>query len=151
KPSDPRSSAAKVSTACTSFAGRSDPRGQADLDAEAVTAPEELVMTRPTFSEHLQAYDRLWRCIIVPEYLLLILAFAAGPPLARVLLGPPEAPEELRVWVLVVSSLMAGVALLLMVVSAWGTRWTARKFGLLCPSCAAPLTGRNRHAALGAG
>src|SRR5262245_54605611 len=70
---------------------------------------EGLVMTRATFSDHLQAYDRLWRSITVAVYLLLVLAFAAGPPLAQVLLEPwvgePEAPQGRRVWGLVVSSL----------------------------------------------
>jgi len=112
-------------------------------------------MTRATFSEHLQTYDRLWRWIVVAAFLLLVLACAASPPLAQVLLGQSlgqaEAPEQRRVLVLVVSGLIVAVALFLLVLSMWGTRWTARKFGLLCPSCAAPLTGTNRHAALGAG
>jgi hypothetical protein len=112
-------------------------------------------MTRDTFSEHLQAYDRLWRWLTVAEFLLLMLAFAAGPPLAQVLLGQrlghPEGPEERRAAVLVFSGLMVGMGLLMLVLLSWATRWTAKRFGLLCPSCAVPLTGMNRYAALGAG
>src|SRR5262245_13423167 len=112
-------------------------------------------MTRARFSEHLQAYDRRWRWITVAAFLLLVLAFAAGPPLAQVLLYPSlgqlEAPENRQVRVPIVSGLMVAVALLMLVLLSWATRWTARKFGLLCPSCAASLTGRNRQAALGAG
>jgi hypothetical protein len=112
-------------------------------------------MTRAMFNEHLRAFDRLWRWITVAVCLFLVLAFAAGPPLARVLpepwLGRPEGLEERQVRILIVPSLLMGVALLLLVLVSWGRRWTAMKFGLRCPSCVAPLTGKNRHAALGRG
>src|SRR5262245_7918024 len=112
-------------------------------------------MTRAMLSERLRGYDRLWRWLDFAGYLLLVLAFAAGPPFSQVLLGPwlgqPEGSEERRVGVRVASSLIAGVSLLLLVLLSWGTRWTVRKFGLLCPSCGVPLPGRQRYAALGAG
>jgi len=115
-------------------------------------------VTRATFTERLRACDRLWRWVCVMACLLDMLAFAAGPQLAQALLEPwwgrPERSEERRArilaWTGVATLIMSGVALLMLLLVIWGGRWTARKFGLLCPSCGARLV-RYRYAALGAG
>jgi hypothetical protein len=115
-------------------------------------------MTRVTFTERLRAYDRLWRWVFVAACVLEMLAFTTNPKLAQALLEPwwgrPEGPEQRRAWVLawtgVATLIMSGVALLMLILVIWGGRWTARKFGLLCPCCGARLV-RYRYAALGAG
>ena len=110
-------------------------------------------MTRATLTERLRSYDRLWGWIAVAVGPAMLLLAFAGPSLLPLVMqprpGPPEGPEK---WLAVIPALViAGVATLLLAAVIWCGRWTARKFGLRCPSCGVPLTGRYRRAALGAG
>src|SRR5262245_18893024 len=115
-------------------------------------------MTRATFSDRLRAFDRLWLWIAVAGLLLMLLTLGAGPGWADAILTPtwerPEDPQERKQWVLAHSGIFTlitvGEALLILVVVIWGQRWTARRFGLLCPSCGVMLL-RYRRAVLGAG
>jgi hypothetical protein len=110
-------------------------------------------MTRVMLSERLRAYDRLWCRLgltLGPAMLLLALA---GPSLLPLVVerrfGQPEGSEK---WLALILPLaMVGVCTLLLILVLWCGRWTARRFGLLCPSCGANLTGRHRRAALGSG
>lgn len=116
-------------------------------------------MTLATLNERLRAYDHLCRWILVAAVSLSMLAVTAGGQLGHVLVEPwwgqPEGPEERRARVLagtVVSSLIiVGVALLVAVLGIGGGIWAVRKLGLLCPSCGASLTGRNKYPARGTG
>jgi hypothetical protein len=110
-------------------------------------------MTRALLTARLRSYDRLWGWIAaVGGPAVLLLAFAAPSLLPLVMerrAAPPEGPEK---WLAVVPSLaLSGIALLLLILVISCQRWTARTLGLLCPSCGAALTGRNREAALGSG
>jgi hypothetical protein len=110
-------------------------------------------MTKAMLSERLRAYDRLWWRLALTVGPALLLLALAGPPLLSLVVGrrfePPEGPEK---WLAVIPPLvLAGVATLPLVLVLWCENWTARRFGLLCPSCNAPLTGRHRPAAVGAG
>jgi hypothetical protein len=110
-------------------------------------------MTRAMLTERLRAYDRLWGWLGVtvgPAVLLLALAV---PPLLPLIVEPrfgqPEGSER---WLAVTIPLaFTAVATLLLLLVICCQRWTARTFGLLCPSCSVPLTGKHRRAALGSG
>jgi len=115
-------------------------------------------MTRAALRDRLRAFDHLWLGIAVGVLLLMLLTIAAAPQWAEALLAPtwerPEDSEERKQWVLaytgIVTLITVGEALLMLVVVIWGQRWTARKLGLVCPSCGVALL-RSRRAVLGAG
>ena len=110
-------------------------------------------MTRASLTERLRAYDRLWLRITFPVLAAMLLVVVAGPLFLPLVMRPrPTPPEGPVKWLAVIPALTtAGAATLLLALVIWLGRWTARRFGLLCPSCGAPLTGRYRRAALGAG
>jgi hypothetical protein len=110
-------------------------------------------MTRAVLTERLQAHDRLWvrlgwvlcpAVVLLPFVCLSLCSFFIQPRP-----GPLVGQDR---WLAVIPSLaIAGVSTLLLVLLIWWGRWTARRFGLVCPSCRAPLTGKYRWSALGAG
>jgi hypothetical protein len=104
-------------------------------------------------AERLQRYDRLWRwSAVVVCPVVLLLAFASPSLLPLVMERRVRPPEGAEKWLAVVPSLViVGVSTLLLILVICCGRWTARKFGLLCPSCGAALTGRYRQAAIGSG
>jgi hypothetical protein len=110
-------------------------------------------MTRATLSERLRTYDRLWcRLGLTVGPALLLLALASPPLLPLVVERRFEQPEGPEKWLAVIPPLaIVGVATLLLGLVLWCQRWTARTFGLLCPSCGTSLTGKHRPAALGTG
>src|SRR5690242_13640880 len=99
-------------------------------------------MNRAVLTERLRAHDRLWCRIGITLGPALLLLALAGPPLLSRVVGrrfekPPEGPEK---WLAVIPPLVlaAGFGLLLALV-IWCGRWTARRFGLVCPSCGVSL------------
>jgi hypothetical protein len=110
-------------------------------------------MTRATLSERLRTYDRLWCRLGLTVGPALLLLALAGPPLLPLVVEwrfeQPEGPEK---WLAVILPLaIVGVTTLLLGLVLWCQRWTARTFGLLCPSCGVPLTGKHRAATLSSG
>jgi hypothetical protein len=110
-------------------------------------------MTKAVLTERLRAYDRLWMRIALGMFpVLVLLPFAAMAVLSLVVgprPGPPEGSEKWQALSLPLA--VSGVAMLLLALTMWAGGWTARRHGLLCPSCGDPLTGRHRRAVLGAG
>jgi hypothetical protein len=116
-------------------------------------------MTKATLTELLQAHTRLWWWIVgtagrayfvlffaIPEIVLHFI----GWPLARPLEREERRAAGLALAIVFCSTSLA-TTLVLILLMRWCSRWSARKFGLLCPSCGAALCGRYRYAALGAG
>ena len=110
-------------------------------------------MTRAMLSERLRSYDRLWRWLALTLGPAMLLLAFAGPSFLPLVVeqrfGQPEGSEK---WLALIFPLaMVGVCTLLLILVLWCGRWTARRFGLLCPSCGVNLTGRDRKAVLGSG
>ena len=110
-------------------------------------------MTKAMLTERLRAYDRLWgRITLVVVATVVLFAFAGVAVLPLVAVPPAAAPDGSEKWrALTLPLAISGASMLLLALTIWCGRWTARRSGLLCPSCGVPLTGRHRRAALGAG
>jgi hypothetical protein len=110
-------------------------------------------MTRAILTERLRAFDRLWWWVGVTVGPTVLRFALVGPSLLPLVVeqrfGQPEGSGK---WLALILPLaITGVATLLLVLVLWSQRWTALRYGLLCPSCGRALTGRYRQEALSSG
>ena len=114
-------------------------------------------MTRVTLAGRLQAYERRSLRLLAAACLVVLLMLAVGLVLWSRLMGPgePDGLEErqlrARAWSWAWLS-FAGLVVVVRLLVFWSQLATARKFGLVCPSCGVLLV-RRRYwfVALGAG
>jgi hypothetical protein len=107
-------------------------------------------MTRAELEARWRQYNRHWLWVAVVIFSVLICAILFGIPTvlglpARILSNPPENERPLRV---VWSLCNAGVGVIAMVFVVCYRPVTARRFGLICPSCASSLTRERRDSLL---
>jgi len=115
-------------------------------------------MTRDEFNNRFRAYKRQWLRIetdgLIVVALFTLAAFLLFPHLVHLCFEEPHRQERERFAALASATLgatLAAFGALMLVLVWWCRRCTPRSFGLLCPSCGAPLTGTNRKALLNTG
>src|SRR5262245_16917459 len=127
--------------------GRAGARGWAGTDRAQQHSGD--AMTRVTLAERLHAYGRRSLGLLATGGLVVVSVFAAVLVLWSRLMGPgPGEPDGLeerqlraRTWSWVWLG-FAGVGVVVRLLVFRGQLRTARKFGLVCPSCGALLVRR---------
>jgi len=104
-------------------------------------------MTRAELAERFRAHDRHWLRVGLSLVAFVASVAVAGPLLLGLSFWTPlESERPIR---LVWSLCFAALSTLILAFVVWHGRKTARRLGLVCPSCKASLTNRQRQVICG--